>query len=95
LREENLFSEEYDDFYSSMKGAVEECKHVFIDGNNLTKRFKELEDNTTFFIGELGFGIGINFITTCAEWLKNTSHNQSLEFYSFDKYLFNLENFRK
>ena len=75
LREENLFSEEYGDFYSSLKGAVEECKHVFIEGNNLTNRFKELEQNTTFFIGELGFGVGINFITTCSEWLKHTSDN--------------------
>ena len=95
MREENLFSEEYDDFYSSSKGAVEECKHVFIEGNNLTNRFKELEQNATFFIGELGFGVGINFITTCSEWLKHTSDNQRLEFYSFDKYLFKPEHFKK
>ena len=94
MREENLFSEEYDDFYSSLKGAVEECKHVFIEGNNLTNRFKELEQNATFFIGELGFGVGINFITTCSEWLKHTSDNQRLEFYSFDKYLFKVEDFK-
>ena len=95
MREENLFSEEYDDFYSSLKGAVEECRHVFIKGNNLTNRFKELEQNATFFIGELGFGVGINFITTCSEWLKHTSDNQRLEFYSFDKYLFKPEHFKK
>ena len=95
MREENLFSEEYDDFYSSLKGAVEECKHVFIEGNNLTNRFKELKQNATFFIGELGFGVGINFITTCSEWLKHTSDNQRLEFYSFDKYLFKPEHFKK
>ena len=95
MREENLFSEEYDDFYSSLKGAVEECKHVFIEGNNLTNRFKELNQNATFFIGELGFGVGINFITTCSEWLKHTRDNQKLEFYSFDKYLFKPEHFKK
>ena len=95
MREENLYSEEYDDFYSSSKGAVEECRHVFIEGNNLTNRFKELRQNATFFIGELGFGVGINFITTCSEWLKYTSDDQRLEYYSFDKYLFKPEHFKK
>ena len=94
MRKENLFSEEYNDFYSSSKGALEECKHVFIDANNLTKRFKALEQNSTFIIGELGFGVGINFVATCSEWLKLSSDNQILEFYSFDKYLFKVEDFK-
>ena len=94
MREENLFSEEYDDFYSSSKGALEECKHVFIDANDLTKRFKALKQNSTFIIGELGFGVGINFVATCSEWLKHSSDNQNLEFYSFDKYLFKVEDFK-
>ena len=95
LKNNTLFSEEFDDLYSSAKGAVAECNHVFIKGNNLNERFENLRDNSKFYIGEIGFGIGINFLTTCKSWLNNTKQNQVLEFYSFDKYLFRLSDFKK
>ena len=81
--------------YSSVKGAVAECNHVFIKGNNLNERFENLGENSKFYIGEIGFGIGINFLTTCKSWLNHTKQNQVLEFYSFDKYLFRLSDFKK
>ncbi len=80
--------------YSSAKGAVAECNHVFIKGNNLNERFENLGENSKFYIGEIGFGIGINFLTTCKSWLDHTKQNQVLEFYSFDKYLFRLRDFK-
>ena len=80
--------------YSSAKGAVAECNHVFIKGNNLNERFENLGENSKFYIGEIGFGIGINFLTTCKSWLDHTKQNQVLEFYSFDKYLFRLSDFK-
>ena len=94
LKNNTLFSEEFDDLYSSAKGAVAECNHVFIKGNNLNERFENLGDNSKFYIGEIGFGIGINFLTTCKSWLDHTKQNQVLEFYSFDKYLFRLSDFK-
>ena len=94
LKNNTLFSEEFDDLYSSAKGAVAECNHVFIKGNNLSKRFENLGENSKFYIGEIGFGIGINFLTTCKSWLDHTKQNQVLEFYSFDKYLFRLSDFK-
>ena len=95
LKNNTLFSEEFDDLYSSAKGAVAECNHVFIKGNNLNERFENLGENSKFYIGEIGFGIGINFLTTCKSWLNHTKQNQVLEFYSFDKYLFRLSDFKK
>ena len=95
LKNNTLFSEEFDDLYSSAKGAVAECNHVFIKGNNLNERFENLGENSKFYIGEIGFGIGINFLTTCKSWLNHTKLNQVLEFYSFDKYLFRLSDFKK
>ena len=95
MKNNTLFSEEFDDLYSSSQGAVAECNHVFIKGNNLKERFENLEENSRFYIGEIGFGIGINFITTCMAWLNYVKQDQVLEFYSFDKYLFRLSDFRK
>ena len=94
LKNNTLFSKEFDDLYSSAKGAVAECNHVFIKGNNLKERFENLGENSKFYIGEIGFGIGINFLTTCKSWLDHTKQNQVLEFYSFDKYLFRLSDFK-
>ena len=94
LKNNTLFSKEFDDLYSSVKGAVAECNHVFIKGNNLKERFENLGENSKFYIGEIGFGIGINFLTTCKSWLDHTKQNQVLEFYSFDKYLFRLSDFK-
>ena len=94
LKNNTLFSEEFDDLYSSAKGAVAECNHVFIKGNNLNERFENLGEDSKFYIGEIGFGIGINFLTTCKSWLDHTKQNQVLEFYSFDKYLFRLSDFK-
>ena len=76
-------------------GDIDECEHVFIDGNNLKNRFRDLSPNSNFSIGEIGFGIGLNFLITCKAWLKNTEHNQILEFFSFDKYIFQLEDFNE
>ena len=76
-------------------GDIDECEHVFIDENNLKNRFRDLSPNSNFSIGEIGFGIGLNFLITCKAWLKYTEHNQVLEFYSFDKYIFALEDFNE
>lgn len=76
-------------------GDIDECEHVFIDGNNLKNRFRDLSPDSNFLIGEIGFGIGLNFLITCKAWLKYTEHNQVLEFYSFDKYIFELEDFNE
>ena len=89
------FSESYGDFYSSKKGSYAEAKHVFIEGNHLQEKFLNLEAETTFSIVEVGFGAGINFLTTCQEWLKEEKSNQFLDYIAFDKTLFNVEDFKK
>lgn len=76
-------------------GDIDECEHVFINGNNLEKRFQDLKPYSKFYISEIGFGIGLNFLITCKAWLNYTQQNQVLEFYSFDKYIFQLNDFKK
>ena len=94
-KDNNPFSESYGDFYSSKKGSYAEAKHVFIEGNRLQEKFLNLEAETTFSIVEVGFGAGINFLTTCQEWLKEDKSNQFLDYIAFDKALFNIEDFKK
>ena len=68
---------------------------MFIDGNNLKERFSNIDKDSEFSIGEIGFGIGLNFLTTCKVWLDYSSEDQNLVFYSFDKNIFKLEDFKE
>jgi len=75
------YASDYQDTYFSQAGAVEECQHVFIHGNQLPQRWSQ----KNFTIAELGFGCGINFLTTASEWLKHAHADSRLHFISFEK----------
>lgn len=75
------YASDYQDTYFSQAGAVEECQHVFIHGNQLPQRWSQ----KNFTIAELGFGCGINFLTTASEWLKHAHTDSRLHFISFEK----------
>lgn len=53
----------FDDPYFSLENGLAETRHVFLDGNDLPARFRD-----GFSIAELGFGTGLNFLTTWAAW---------------------------
>ncbi|WP_375229182.1 tRNA (5-methylaminomethyl-2-thiouridine)(34)-methyltransferase MnmD [Roseobacter sp. S98] len=56
-------SEQFDDPYFSLENGLAETRHVFLDGNDLPARF-----GPGFHIAELGFGTGLNFLTTVLAW---------------------------
>ena len=60
--------------------ALDEIEHVFLEPNLIHNRI--LED-TNLVIGEIGFGFGLNFLSTCKSWVKN-SNNGLLTFFSID-----------
>lgn len=55
----------FDDVYFSAHGGVAETQHVFLAGNRLPERW---QGRDRFTIGELGFGTGLNFLTTLQAW---------------------------
>lgn len=56
-------STRFDDPYYSLENGLAETNHVFLQGNDLPARFgKHLH------IAELGFGTGLNFLTTLQAW---------------------------
>lgn len=54
-----LFDRERDVHYSSLHGAVDESRHIFVEGTGLSDR------QPPWHVLELGFGAGINFVETC------------------------------
>ena len=68
----------FDDPYFSLDNGLAETRHVFLGGNDLPLRFRD-----GFAIAELGFGTGLNFLTTWAAWraagVPGTFHFTSFE----------------
>jgi len=73
----------FDDIYFSGDGPTETA-HVFIEGNDLLRRFQTAQQ---FLIGELGFGTGLNFLVTWRSWeAASKPPGSRLDFISFEKY---------
>ncbi|MBB5722901.1 tRNA U34 5-methylaminomethyl-2-thiouridine-forming methyltransferase MnmC [Loktanella ponticola] len=76
-------STQFDDPYYSLDNGLAETRHVFLDGNDLPARFGD-----HLHIGELGFGTGLNFLTTVQTWITagrvGTWHFTSFEAFPLD-----------
>ena len=71
-----LRSERFGDIYASTLDPMGESKHVFLNGNQLQKRWREApETSCHFHIGELGFGTGLNFLLTWKLWIETEDKN--------------------
>ncbi len=89
------FSATYKDLYFSKNQAIEEANFVYIQGNNLPSRWEGLKKNEDFNIVELGFGAGINFLTTLREWSKNSKSHNWLNYLSIENNPLSLADFKK
>lgn len=67
----------FDDPYFSLKGGLEETRHVFLGGNDLPAR---LQDG--FRIAELGFGTGLNLLTLALAWRRQDPEGTGLLHYT-------------
>ena len=73
-------SRRFDDPYFSFENGFDETKHVFLDANKIPERFCD-----GFTIAELGFGTGLNFLTTLLEWRRFGTKGR-FYFTSFEAY---------
>ena len=73
-------SKQFDDPYYSLENGLKEAQHVFLAANGLPDRFQD-----GLSIAELGFGAGLNFLTTLQAWQRSGQEGQ-LHFASFEAY---------
>jgi tRNA U34 5-methylaminomethyl-2-thiouridine-forming methyltransferase MnmC len=73
-------STKFDDPYFSLEDGVAETRHVFLQGNDLPRRFRD-----GFRIGELGFGTGLNLLVVWDAWVQSCQRG-TLSFTSFEAY---------
>jgi tRNA 5-methylaminomethyl-2-thiouridine biosynthesis bifunctional protein len=87
------YSRDFNDIYFSRQDGLKETHYTFIEGNQLTERWKKLKSQT-FTIAELGFGTGLNFLATAHHWHNIVqAHNKNsdrqkkwLHYYSIEKH---------
>ncbi|MEX0584450.1 MAG: FAD-dependent 5-carboxymethylaminomethyl-2-thiouridine(34) oxidoreductase MnmC [Natronospirillum sp.] len=88
LRHNVPAASQFDDLYYSQQGGLAETYQVFLQHNDLPARLPKALGEY-FAIGETGFGIGLNFLTTWQAW-RNTRPTQQtcgrLHFVSTEKY---------
>ena len=79
-------SSAFNDYYFSITDPIGERQTVFIEGNDLKKRFQSLKPNQIIRIGETGFGTGLTFLVTCDQFLKHAPDNVRLQWVSTERF---------
>nr|WP_246540560.1 tRNA (5-methylaminomethyl-2-thiouridine)(34)-methyltransferase MnmD [sulfur-oxidizing endosymbiont of Gigantopelta aegis] len=89
------FSDQFQDFYFSTEGGLQETEYVFLKQNGFPQRFidlnllthhKSVTQQPTIHIGETGFGTGLNFLVTAYHFLQYCNENCSLNYTAIEKY---------
>jgi len=80
----------FGDIYFSTDGGLEETRTVFLGGCGLPEAWQDetWQDKDIYTIGELGFGSGLNFLTTWQMWAQSAPETSRLHFISVEKYPF-------
>lgn len=73
----------HQDIYFSQDGALDETRHVFLQGNQLPQRW---QGHSRFCIAETGFGTGLNFLCTLSEWLHSADADARLDYWAVEKH---------
>ena len=75
----------HDDIYFSTLGGIDESRYVFVEANELGKRWKTFRNNT-YVVAETGFGTGLNFLLTWQKWDQSPHKPQRLHYISTEKF---------
>ncbi len=84
------YSTQFQDVYFSSDDGLAETDYVFLQGNDLINRWKNLNAKN-FTIIETGFGTGLNFLCVCEKWLSLAPEQATLQFISAEKYPLSLQ----
>ncbi|MDG1073442.1 MAG: tRNA (5-methylaminomethyl-2-thiouridine)(34)-methyltransferase MnmD [Methylophilaceae bacterium] len=91
-KQQQPYSLDFDDIYYSSDNGLAESDYVFIQHNQLTERFRQLEKDH-FTIIETGFGTGLNFFCAAQHFLAHSPKSAALQFISIERYPLTMEDF--
>ncbi|MBN7796688.1 bifunctional tRNA (5-methylaminomethyl-2-thiouridine)(34)-methyltransferase MnmD/FAD-dependent 5-carboxymethylaminomethyl-2-thiouridine(34) oxidoreductase MnmC [Parahaliea mediterranea] len=78
-------SARFGDIYYSRDDGLAESRFVFLEGNDLPRRWRD-HPRDTFVIGETGFGTGLNFLLAWQAWKAAPLPRPRLHFLSLEQY---------
>ncbi len=84
-RPETPVAMEFGDIYFSTDGGLDESRTVFLRGCGLPEGWA---NRSLYTVAELGFGSGLNFLTTWQSWAKTAKAHQRLHYVSIEKFPF-------
>ncbi|TCM63200.1 tRNA 5-methylaminomethyl-2-thiouridine biosynthesis bifunctional protein [Acinetobacter calcoaceticus] len=70
-------SKQFGDVYFSKDNGLQETRHVFLAGNDLTERLSHLAAYDYFSVAETGFGTGLNILALWQLWQQQRPDNHS------------------
>lgn len=76
----------FSDVYFARDNGLQETHYVFIEHNDLPERFAALDHGQHFWIGETGFGTGLNFFCTWQLFRETAPPDCHLHFVSAEKF---------
>ncbi|BCD98558.1 bifunctional tRNA (5-methylaminomethyl-2-thiouridine)(34)-methyltransferase MnmD/FAD-dependent 5-carboxymethylaminomethyl-2-thiouridine(34) oxidoreductase MnmC [Marinagarivorans cellulosilyticus] len=83
-------SKRFNDFYFNEDGGLEESRFVFLQHNQLQRRWSNLKEQSSppqvFSIAETGFGTGLNFLVAWQLWNKVAPNTATLHYIAVEKY---------
>jgi tRNA 5-methylaminomethyl-2-thiouridine biosynthesis bifunctional protein len=79
-------SRRFGDVYFSRDSGLGEARHVFLDGNDLGRRWAALGASERFTIGETGFGAGLNFACAWQLWDQVAPPEARLSYLSVERF---------
>ncbi|RJS94087.1 bifunctional tRNA (5-methylaminomethyl-2-thiouridine)(34)-methyltransferase MnmD/FAD-dependent 5-carboxymethylaminomethyl-2-thiouridine(34) oxidoreductase MnmC [Salinisphaera sp. Q1T1-3] len=85
-REDGMHAPDYDDVYCAREGGLDESRHVFLDGNDLSARLAGLAASQVFVVGETGFGAGRNMLATWALFETQAPPRARLHLFSVERH---------
>jgi tRNA 5-methylaminomethyl-2-thiouridine biosynthesis bifunctional protein len=88
FKEGTPYSEAFGDVYHSESGGPAQSRFVFLQGNEVEKRWAGRE---RFVILETGFGLGLNFLATWQAWRGQAGR---LHYVAVEKHPFSLQDLR-
>jgi tRNA 5-methylaminomethyl-2-thiouridine biosynthesis bifunctional protein len=75
------YSERFGDIYHTETGALAQSRHVFLRGCGLPESWA---GRPQWRILEIGFGLGLNFLTTWQAWRADANRPRLLHFVSVE-----------
>ena len=74
----------FEDIYFSSQNGIEESTYVYLEGSGFIDALAAGQEQIT--IGEIGFGVGLNFVLTMKHFLEHAKPNQKLFYISAEKF---------